>query len=182
MFLGLHGVVDVDAAVIEHWHQDDVAEVDDGINGLVPMEAAVDARAALASMAEWQELTAFRQPERAVRVRLEGLPDSVRADKLAATVEDLAQGHLACRPGAGADANAFIEGVATRPTGHERLQEVPSGDHCLSFDCTVQGWNANTAAWLAELFTEALRQSCAVKASVLVAVGTSNTGTSSVGS
>ncbi|MBO8193166.1 hypothetical protein ITI46_16035 [Streptomyces oryzae] len=258
MFLGLHGVVNVDAAVIEHWHQDDVAEVDDGINGLVisradaygwpsvhssdgmppgrrwwhleaggdwqnpgrqtemawcqidvapqspgyrlpfvpltallsdalsavgtyrltglhalvPMEAAVDARAALASMVEWQELTAFRQPERAVRVRLEGLPDSVRADALAATAQDLAHGHLSCRPRAEADADTLIEGVTTRPTGHERLQEVSSGDHCLSFDCTVQGWSADTAAWLAELFTEALRQSRAAKAGVLLTVGT----------
>lgn len=258
MFLGLHGVVDVDAAVIEHWHQDDVAQVDDGINGLlisradaygwpsvhssdgvppgrrwwhleaggdwrnpgrrtemiwvqvdvaprspacrlpfvpltallsdalsaigthrltglhalVPMEAAADARAALASMAGWRELTAFRQPERAVRVRLEGLPDSVRADVLAATAEDLAQGHLSCRSGAGAGTDSLVAGVATRPAGHERLREVAGGGHCLSFDCTVRGWGGETAAWLAELFVEALRQARAVRGSVLVALGT----------
>lgn len=255
MFLGLHGVMDADTTVVGHWRQGDVAELADGINGLVisradaygwpsvdssagmppgrrwwhldaggdwqhrgrqtemawcqvdvapqlpgqrlpflpltallsdalsavgtyrltglhalvPMEAAVDARAALASVSEWWELTAFRQPERTVRVRLEGVPGSLRGDVLAARAQELAQGHLACR--AEPQADALPDGVTPQPSGQERLQEVPAGELCLGFDCTVRGWGGDTAAWLAELFVEALRQSCRTTGSLLVAVG-----------
>ncbi|MDK1473070.1 hypothetical protein QNO07_06485 [Streptomyces sp. 549] len=256
LFLGLHGVVDVDTSVLARWRQDDVAEPADGINGLivsradaygwpsvhssagvppgrrwwhldaggdwqhpgrqtemawcqvdvapqlpgqrlpflplaillsdalnavgtyrltgfhalVPLEAAADARPALASMAEWQELTAFRQPERTLHVRLEGAPDSLQADVLAATAQELAQGHLTCRPGPQAD--GLPTGVAAQPVGHERLRDVRAGELGLGFDCAVRGWGPDTAAWIAELFVEALRQqSRRTPGSVLVAVG-----------
>ncbi|MFI7244316.1 hypothetical protein [Streptomyces qinglanensis] len=257
MFLGLHGVADVDAAVLAHWRQSDVAEVADGINGLVvcradaygwpsahssdgmppgrrwwhldaggdwehpgrqtemawcqvevapqppgqrlpflplaallsdalsavgtyrltglhalvPMEAAVDARAALTSVSEWRELTALRQPERTVRVSLAGVPDSVRAGTLAAAAGGLAHGLLVCRTETGADTGTPPEGVTPHPIGHERLRETPGGSLSLSFACTVRGWDGDTAAWLAELFTEALRQCGTATGSVLVSVG-----------
>ncbi|MUN41088.1 hypothetical protein [Actinomadura litoris] len=130
-----------------------------GVHAVVPMKVAADAREALASINDWHELTDFLQPENEVTVTVAGLPPGVDVHAIASAVEETGQGKI----------RVSARGDLAHPLGAVTGWEDRQGDRAKTFGCSVRGWRWDVAAWVIEVFTEALRRA-SLSSHVLVMV------------
>lgn len=140
-----------------------------GIHAVVPMNLAGDARGPLADAADWFALAdPHTDVELAITISADSAGDlAVQAMAVTAAAAERAHGQLAITPTT-TTADSPPPGLAT-PIAAQYF--VPSDSNCeLTFACHAREWSPAVAAWVAEIFTDALCETGSIQGPAFITV------------